>query len=30
MLDVIRQDMPLAPRCELLAPLDNLLWDRGA
>ncbi len=28
MLDVIRQDMPLAPRCELLAPLDNLLWDR--
>ena len=28
LLDVIRQDTPLAPRCELLAPLDNLLWDR--
>ena len=28
LLDVIRQDTSLAPRCELLAPLDNLLWDR--
>lgn len=28
LLDQIRQDAPLAPRCELLAPLDNLLWDR--
>ena len=28
LLDEIRQDPPLRARCELLAPLDNMLWDR--
>jgi len=25
----IMQDPPLEPRCELIAPLDNLIWDRA-
>ena len=28
LLDTVLTDPRLAPRCELLAPLDNLLWDR--
>jgi len=27
-LEAVRQNLVMKPRCELLAPLDNLLWDR--
>jgi len=28
LIQTVLQDPPDKPRCELLAPLDNLLWDR--